>query len=242
MKKIKDFFYKIKVDLKSIKKYPDFDQLSAFNVDYDEYWKKRRGENYKSSLSDWQKERADFAVKFLKPGEVVVDIGGGDGEVLKYIKSLVDIRAICVDFEEIVLEEARKNGLETINIDLSKMDQLDNIPHCDYIFGFEILEHMANPEAFILRIKNKVRQGMIFSFPNTGYYIHRLRLLFGKVPLQWVNHPGEHLRFWTVSDTRWWVKGLGFKIIDFHVYQGLPGLKKIWPRLFGQGIIIKISK
>lgn len=242
IKKIKYFLYKIRGDLRSLNNYPPIDLAHGFKVDYNDYWKKRRGQDYHSALTSWQKERADYVLQFLKAGEVVVDIGGGDGEVLKYIKSKVAIQGICVDFNELVLEAARKNGLETINIDLSNLDQLAKIPNCDYILGLEILEHMPNPEEFIMTIKDKASKGMIFSFPNSGYYLHRWRLLFGKFPLQWVSHPGEHLRFWTAGDARWWVKNMGFQLDQLKLYQGLPLLNKIRPNLFAQGIMVKISK
>ena len=55
------------------------------------------------------------------------------------------------------------------------------------------------------------------------------------------HHPGEHLRFWTLKDAKLWVKQLGCKLNKIVVYQGLPGLNKLFPNLFGQGILIKIS-
>lgn len=239
---MKYFLYKLKQDFSKIKKYPTTNISENGKVDYDKYWQKRRGEDYQASLSDWQKVRVDIVKKYFKTGDTVVDVGGGDGAMLKYLQSQVNIRAIVVDFNDLVLQEAQKIGLEVIKVDLNDVNDLKKIPDCDYLLGFEILEHLSNPEEFIFLVKDRVKKSMIFSFPNTGYYVHRLRLLFGRFPLQWVNHPGEHLRFWTVSDVRWWVKYLGFKLLFLHIYEGLPGLKKIWPTLFGQGIIIVINK
>jgi methionine biosynthesis protein MetW len=242
IKKIKFFLFSIKKDLKSLNHYPSFQHKGNFSIDYDKYWHKRRGDNYQSKLSSWQKERADYVINFFEDGDVIVDIGGGDGEVLNYIKNKINIKGVCIDFNDIVLNEARKKNLETIKLDLAKIEELDKMPDCDYIIGFEILEHMSNPEEFIFKVKSKVRKSMIFSFPNSGYYLHRLRLLFGKFPLQWVSHPGEHLRFWTAGDVKWWVKSMGLNLDDLKLYQGLPFLNKIFPKFFGQGIIIKISK
>ncbi|PWB39051.1 MAG: hypothetical protein C3F02_00320 [Parcubacteria group bacterium] len=242
IKKIKFFFYKLRGDLKALNAYPSVDLSQGYRLNYDEYWKKRRGQDYHAALTSWQKERADYVAQFLKPGEVIVDLGGGDGEVLKYIKSKVDIRGICVDFNDLVLAAAKKNGLETVNVDLADLSQLAKIPSGAYILGFEILEHLPNPEEFIMAVKGKATRAMIFSFPNTGYYLHRLRLLGGKFPLQWVSHPGEHLRFWTAADARWWVRNLGLQLDQLKLYQGLPLLSRVFPKLFAQGIIIKISQ
>jgi 2-polyprenyl-3-methyl-5-hydroxy-6-metoxy-1,4-benzoquinol methylase len=126
-------------------------------------------------------------------------------------------------------------------MDISKLYNLSSLPEVDYILGLEIIEHMPNTEEFIFKIQNKSKKGLIFSFPNTGYYSHRLRLLFGRFPLQWIVRPGEHLRFWTVKDVKWWVKNLGFNLEKLIFYEGVPILNKVFPNLFSQGIIIKIS-
>lgn len=242
IKIIKDFFYKIRQDLAGVVRYPKVEKKEGFILDYDEYWKKRRGQDYRAFLSDWQKERADYFLKYVKENDVVIDIAGGDGQVLKYINSKVKIRGIVVDFNDLVLDQAKKEGLEVMKMDIEDAKELEKISDCDWITGFEIIEHIANPENFILNIKNKARKGMVFSVPNTGYYTHRLRMLFGKFPLQWINHPGEHLRFWTVTDMKWWVDNMGLKLVDIKIYQGVPFFKKIMPKLFGQGIIVNIRK
>jgi hypothetical protein len=46
----------------------------------------------------------------------------------------------------------------------------------------------------------------------------------------------------TATDVKWWVKNMGLQLDEIKLYQGLPGLNKILPKLFGQGIIIKIKK
>lgn len=239
---IKDLLFKIKEDLKRLFIYPTIFWGTDGKVDYDYYWHKRRGKNNDFSLSHWQKTRADLVLNFLSDGDVVVDIGGGEGAMLKYFKDHKNIAGVCVDDNELVLDQAQKKNLKVIKTDLSVPENWSQIPECDFITGFEILEHLPNPEHFILSLSGRVRKGMIFSFPNTGYYLHRLRLLFGKFPLQWITHPGEHLRFWTVSDVKYWVNALNFKMENLILYEGVPILNKIIPSLFGQGIIIHISK
>jgi len=239
---IKDLLFKIKEDLKKLFVYPEIFWGNDGKVDYDYYWEKRRSKNNDFRLSHWQKARADLVLDFLNEEGVVVDIGGGEGAMLKYFKEHKNIIGICVDDNDLVLDEAKKNNLEVLKIDLSIAANWDKIPECDFLTGFEILEHLPYPEELILKLSPRVRKGMIFSFPNTGYYVHRLRLLLGKFPLQWVTHPGEHLRFWTVADIKNWVKALRFKMKKLILYEGVPVLNQALPSLFSQGIIIYISK
>lgn len=237
---IKDLLFCIKQDLLSLKKYPRIKMEQDFEVDYDRYWKKR-GRGNGPILSRWQKQRADYILKMIEPGSSVLDIGCGDGAVLFYLRDKISSKGVGVDISQDALNEARKIGIEVIKMNVNNFDELDRLPEVDYVLGLEVIEHMANPEKFIFKIKNKAKKALIFSFPNTGYYIHRLRLLFGQFPLQWIDNPGEHLRFWTVEDVKWWVNYLGLNLDKLIVYEGLPILKKIFPKIFGRGIIIKIS-
>ena len=171
-----------------------------------------------------------------------MDVGCGDGALLKFLMDKSSVTGIGVDMNDSILENAKSLGLKTIQCDITHIESLSVLPEVDYIIGLEILEHMHNPEEFIMKILPKARKGMIFSFPNTGYYAHRLRLLFGSFPLQWILHPSEHLRYWTVRDVRWWVNSLNLKLNNLILYQGIPTLNKIFPSLFGKGIIIHISQ
>jgi len=106
----------------------------------------------------------------------------------------------------------------------------------------EVLEHMPNPEKFLKLIIKKAKRGVFFSFPNTGYISYRLRLLFGAFPMQWRIHPGEHLRFWTYRDLKWWLKELElYDKSEIYVYEGIPVLNRLWKGLFGAGFVVEIK-
>ena len=240
---IKDFLYKLKQDftyLPSLTKYRDYNANNGVGVNYDKYWQKRfRWDEL--ALSNWQKQRSDLVLKIIEPNSKILDCGCGNGSVLKYLKEKINISGIGVDISEDALIKAKKNGIDGIKMDITNLDSLNDLPEVDYILGFEIIEHMPNPEEFINKIQNKARIALIFSVPNTGYYIQRLRLLFGRFPQQWISHPGEHLRFWTVKDMEWWIEAVGFELDKIVLYEGLPILNKIFPKLFCQGIIVKIK-
>ncbi|OGH59414.1 MAG: hypothetical protein A2725_01130 [Candidatus Magasanikbacteria bacterium RIFCSPHIGHO2_01_FULL_33_34] len=237
---LKQLVWKIKEDFKKITFYPECKFGPNLSQDHGAYWEKRR-QTDEPVLSNWQKQRADLVLGFLEKGSTVLDIGCGDGAILKYFKDKADIRGIGVDIDEKSIERVRSLGLEAIKMDINDLENIKNLPEVDYITGFEIIEHMPNPEQFVYRLKDKAKKGFIFSTPNTGYYAHRLRLLFGRFPLQWIAHPGEHVRFWTVKDMKFWVRAIGFRLSKFILYEGLPILNKIWPSMYAQGMIIYIK-
>lgn len=215
-----------------------------FSIDYDLYWEARgrHGGKTGESPSEWQRERAGLAARHIRKGSTVLDIGSGGGAVLEYLRDVCDIKPIGVDISEHSLQSLRAKNIEALNIDISLPGNAAQLPEVDYIIGFEILEHMANPEHLVHILSSKAREGMFFSFPNTGYYAHRLRLLLGRFPLQWAVHPGEHVRFWTVRDVLWWVPQIGLHLESLVVYQGLPFLKNLMPKLFGRGIFLYVRR
>ena len=210
-------------------------------LNYNSYWQKRRL-GIKTQLNSFQKKRADMALKYLKENSSIIDIGCGSGLVLEYInqrKSMSNL--IGVDVSEDALNIARQKGIEVILKDISETKNLKSLPPADYIFLFEIIEHLPHSEDLLMWAVENAKKGIFFSVPNTGFFIHRLRLLLGRFPLQWRVYPSEHLRFWTLKDIKWWLNELNIKNYKLHLYEGFPVLNKLWPSLFGQGIFVYAS-
>jgi 2-polyprenyl-3-methyl-5-hydroxy-6-metoxy-1,4-benzoquinol methylase len=241
LKNLKRRLYIFKLWYFAIFKYPP---LKIEKVDYDTYWKDKRGDTI-GRLSDWQKERADLTLTFLEKDKPIsiADIGGGDGSILKYIRERTKLeKGIIVDISDFALNRAREFGFQTVKMDITNMNELVRIPAVDYILLYEILEHIPHSEVFLEAAYGKVSKAILFSFPNTGFFTYRLRLLFGKFPLQWRLHPGEHVRYWTAQDLRWWLRSLGYKNYSIRTYKGMPLLKRIWPSLFAAGFLVRVSK
>ena len=210
------------------------------NKDYENYWESRKIQE-RTGLNSFQRKRAGFAVGFLEEGSVIMDIGCGNGAVLTYINEQKPMKKLIgVDISKRALEIAGQKGAETILLDISKESNWDRLPSADYIFLFEVIEHLSNSEEILKKSLSLAKKGIFFSVPNTGFFTHRLRLLFGRFPLQWKVSPSEHLRFWTVRDIKWWLKKIGFKNYILKSYEGVPLLNKIWPSFFGQGIWVFI--
>jgi len=237
LKELYRFVFSMLVQVKSLFGYPTNTLLNS-DINYNEYWKTKRGDKL-GALSEFQRKRADKVIPFLLDGDTVLDVGCGDGAILDYILKHVNIKAIGVDKSLESLNHVKSRGIETIHCDLAEAGALEKIPAVDYVLALEILEHMPAPELFLDALDSKVRKGFIVSFPNTGYWMHRFRLLFGRFPMQWRVHPGEHLRFWTIRDTKWWFKAMNRNIESLIAYEGVPYFNKLWPSMFAMGLVIK---
>lgn len=224
---------KLRQWLRLIFRYP---KLGIHDASYDAYWQ-ARGLDSKTRLNSFQKKRADLVLKRIEKDSVVLDVGCGSGALLAYVNGVKPMkRLIGMDISEKALAFARENGVETVKGDISDLETLNKFPKADYVLMFEVIEHFPNSEELIKWAAGHAKKGVFFSVPNTGFFAHRLRLLLGRFPLQWRVNPSEHLRFWTVRDMKWWLRGLGFEDYILELYEGVPLANKIWPSLFGQGI------
>jgi len=248
-KKIKNKLYVFRRGVINIFKYPKM--VTGGTVDYDAYWKDKRGDKI-GSLSDWQILRAEMAKEIILSNKIVdekeivlSDIGCGDGNILNYLKNKIEdleIKMVGVDISEFALKKAEEFGVQTIKEDITNKDFISKFPEADYTIMFEILEHIPHSEEFLKNAYKVSKKGVMFSFPNTGYVTHRTRLLFGSFPLQWRLSPGEHLRYWTLRDLKWWLKEQDYKNYEIKTYKGIPILNKIFPSLFAAAFFVFIRK
>ena len=197
-------------------------------------------------MNDFQSDRLKLLSKFVDQTCVasINDLGAGDGALDSALaEKYPGIKIKCFDRSHISVSQLRKSGMEAHVLDIE--ESFDDIPPADLMIGFEILEHLRCPEQVLVSLLNKSKVGLAFSVPNTGYYTHRLRLFLGYFPLQWHSHPGEHLRFWTLKDMRFWMTQLDIDSsckISIIPYQGHPFLGYFFPNLFHEGIFVFIQK
>lgn len=199
------------------------------DLDYDQYWRARGMHGVV--------DRFPIIASHLRRGESLLDIGCGEGTGLEFLQQTAGVIGRGIDISPVAIEMARSRGLNVEVADVTSLDfQIDG--QYDTVLISEVLEHLAEPERVIRLVSNHVGERLILTFPSIGYLPHRLRMLFGRFPVQWGWHPGEHLRFWTLSDYRWWLDQLGYEIEAVRPSNGVRGLARVWPSLFGNQIVV----
>lgn len=223
--------------------------IALLPEDPDSYWEKRGTQHSlnPAALSVWQKQRADFVLSVARDlgvhdqALVIADIGSGNGAALRYLeRNLQRMQGIGIDGSRVMLEEITRSGFRSLHADVSSKDF--SPPEADFTLLFEIAEHVPHAEALIAAALRVSRIGVFVSFPNSGFFTYRARLLFGKFPAQWLYHPSEHLRFWTLRDVRWLSAACGWKDVRIHPYEGVPLLNRLFPALCAAGIVLYIPK
>jgi len=191
-------------------------------TDYDAYWDHRE--------QGAMQPRFEIIAAGIQAGETVLDVGCGDGVLLAHLKAARAIEGIGVDLSRAAVDRARSRGVEAR---VGSIDAFDAAPAAsfDHVVMSEVLEHVADPERFVRRGWSLARRTLWLTFPNIAYFPHRLRLLSGRFPVQWVVFPGEHLRFWSVPDFRRWLGQLGTGVPELRASNGVTlfGLHALWP-------------
>jgi methionine biosynthesis protein MetW len=233
----KNIIAKLKGVFIDLFKYPTVDFNKSVN--YDDYWAEER------DLDESFRPRFRVIAKQVGESSHILDCGCGDGTLAEYLTSLGH-QVVGFDISNYAIKLARKVGINATQLDIRNTNKLrcflNKFSFCfDYSVLSEVIEHVENSEE-ILKIISEKSKVLIVTIPNTGYYIHRLRLLFGKFPIQWLNHPGEHLRFWTLVDFRYYVDKLDLKVIQTIPLGGIKKLHLILPNLFAKNYLFLLKK
>jgi len=218
--------------------------------DYDEYWKRREKAKIEEHRFAPPTDRAKLISEYIEPDSTVLDIGCGDGTLIDYIsRNNSPERIVGVDISKEAVEYAKSRGYEAYKMDMTSDIFRSFVQEngFDYIILTEVLEHIREPEKVMLNIRDCFAKSIFVSIPNSGWLMHRLRLLCGRFPIVVIiYHVKEHVRFWTHRDFLYWSEHLGFRVVR---YKASSGSKKLgidlgrrWPSLFGIQIVYELDK
>ena len=150
-------------------------------------------------------QRADFAAiaGWIKVGSSVLDLGCGDGTLLRYLKQTRNTTGYGVEIADEGVLACVKNGANVIQSDLERgLSGFEN-GSFDYVVLSQTLQAMKNSEIIIREMLRVGREGIV-TFPNFGYWKNRLAVLVGRMPVsenlpfQWFDTP--NVRHCTVDD------------------------------------------
>lgn len=205
-------------------------------ADYDQYWRHR-------SLMGIE-PRFAIITEQIESGASCLDIGCGDGALLHHIVEKKRGTVLGLDISLVAVEKAQARGVTARVQRLEDFVAENPAAQFDHVFISEVLEHVPNPEYFVAQGWRLARKTLWVTFPNIAYFPHRLRLLAGKFPVQWVVFPGEHLRFWSLVDFRHWLVAQGMPAGTVHPSNGfiLFGLHRRWPNLLANQTVVALPK
>ena len=100
----------------------------------------------------------DFFVDRIKPGERVLDIGCGSGELAYDIAEKTRAKVVAIDINPINIEKAKQNYTRS-NIEYHTGNALIDLPEkeFDVVILSNVLEHLPERSQFLLKIQEKLK-------------------------------------------------------------------------------------
>jgi hypothetical protein len=97
----------------------------------------------------------------FNPQETVLDVGDADGIFLDYFGKM----GTSVNLDDKSCFYIRKNGFEAIQTDVSKLNLRRKF---EYIFAFQLLEHVQDPINVLLNLRKHVSKLLFVTIPHLG--------------------------------------------------------------------------
>ncbi len=152
-----------------------------------------------------QRERFDFAViaSWIPPGERVLDLGCGDGRLLRYLAETRDVSGYGVEIDHESVLACIRNGVDVIQMDIECGLSGFEDHSFDHVIISQALQTMHQTER-ILNEMLRVGEEAVVSFPNFAYRANRAAIAGGRMPVSedlpydWFDTP--NVRFFTIAD------------------------------------------
>lgn len=191
-------------------------------------------------------ERPDFAAiaAWISNGASVLDLGCGDGSLLRYLKETRGVRGYGVEINDLDIVSCIVNGVNVIQNDLeSGLSDFED-DSFDFVILSQTLQATRHTEALIREMLRVGREGIV-SFPNFGYWRNRLRVLLGHMPVsrdlpfQWYDTPNVHLC--TLHDFENFCRSRNVKVLERSVMTGKKEVSLL-PNLLGSTAVYRFQR
>jgi methionine biosynthesis protein MetW len=191
-------------------------------------------------------QRYDFELiaSWIPPNSHVLDMGCGDGVLLAGLAATQGVTGYGVEIDDAGVFASVANGVDVIQLDLETGLSTFQDNAFDFVILSQTLQAMRNTEKVLTEMLRVGREGIV-TFPNFGYWRHRLDILAGHMPVsktlphQWYDTPNIHLC--TVKDFENLCLKVGAEVLDERVITGGRQVT-VLPNLLGDLAVFRFRR
>ncbi|MEC5385159.1 methionine biosynthesis protein MetW [Uliginosibacterium sp. H3] len=163
--------------------------------------------------------RFDFDVitRWITRGERVLDLGCGDGDLLAHLIAERGVKGYGIERDVEHVVACIKAGINVLQIDLEKGLAGFEDAQFDHVIMSLSLQAVHNTDGILSEMLRVGREAVV-SFPNFGYWRHRVSIAEGHMPVsdilpfEWYNTP--NVRFFTMADFELLCQKRGISILQ----------------------------
>ncbi len=191
-------------------------------------------------------QRPDYAAiaDWVRPGSRVLDLGCGDGTLLRYLWRERNASGYGVEIDQAGVLACVRNGVNVIQSDLeSGLSDFENRAF-DYVILSQTLQAVRHSERIVREMLRVGREGIV-TFPNFGYWKNRLQVALGKMPVsdnlpfQWYDTPNIHLC--TITDFEDFCRAQEMRILERKVITNGRAVS-VLPNLLGALAVYRFQR
>jgi methionine biosynthesis protein MetW len=200
------------------------------------------------SRNRWFHRNYDIILSLVERNSSVLDVGCGDGTLLRDLVRDRDVRALGIELSEEAVVRCTATGIPVIQADIDLGLKEFRSGSWDTVILNRTLQVLRRPE-FVLDEMLRVGRRAVVGLPNFGYYKTRLDLLLkGRMPVSkslpypWYESPNIHLC--TIRDFEDLVKKKGYRILDeFYIQDNrADGLIGTFPNLLATEAVFLLGR
>jgi methionine biosynthesis protein MetW len=186
----------------------------------------------------------DAIAAWIEPGAQVLDLGCGDGSLLRYLKETRRAMGYGIDIDDVNVLASVRNRVTVLQSDLESGLAGFESGSFDYVILSQTLQAVRHTEQIIGDMLRVGRQAIV-TFPNFGYWAHRLQVLTGRMPVsptlpyQWYDTPNVHL--FTLRDFESFCADHGIRILE-RVVMDRGRVVSFLPNLLGSLAVYRFDR
>jgi len=172
----------------------------------------------RTTANDELRPEFDYVIDLVEPGASVLDLGCGEGHLMKALQTRKRARVQGIDLSDTAIQACVEKGLFVYHGDLDEGLADFNDGSVDYVILTSTIQVLHRPDLLILEAA-RVGKKCIISVPNFGYWRVRFQLMFkgvmprtARLPYEWYDTPNIHLT--TIKDFRRFCREHGLRILS----------------------------